>query len=356
MGLRTSFSTKAGLHGQMKLARLLEMSERDFEKNVRELEANPLFARLVNAGALSVVPYAGARFATRRFGGWGLRTSSDGVPDLIDGQGDVVLLIQRVGQERFEEFFLGDAALTDEDRARECGISAKEARRLREFVDRVYIQSEFEASPAETAAPRVFSPVAGVEIVDGRPLLAFFNREIWKGRYRPNEAGRERLKSSLPPREFKRVESFLRQLEFADRRKSTLYLVLESFLAAQADFFITGDPGRRRPLTQLSLATDLEISPSVLNRLLSNKSIQLPWGLETSLKTFVPSSKALIRDRLHDLALAHPELSDQDLGLEIRRLWGTKLSRRSVAQYRKELGLGGRGRRNSKRPPPERSA
>ncbi|HXS99525.1 MAG TPA: hypothetical protein VN915_02520 [Elusimicrobiota bacterium] len=350
MGFRTANSAKAGLHGQMKLARLLEMSEKDFEKNVREVEASPLFARLVSAGALAVEPYSGARFASRRFGGWGLRTSSDGVPELIDGQGDVVALIKRVGQERFEELFLSDAALSDEERARRCDISPGEARRLREFVDRVYIQSELETPGADAAAPSVvYSTVAGVEIVDGRPALAFFNREIWKGRYRVNEGGCERLKAAVPPREFKRLESFLRQLEHLDRRKSTLYRVLEAFLDAQADFFVTGEPGRRRPLTQLSLATDLEISPSVLNRLISNKSIQLPWGLETPLKNLVPSSKMLLRDRLYDLMLELPELSDQALRLEIESRWNAKLSRRSVAQYRKELGLGGCGKRSPRR-------
>jgi hypothetical protein len=346
MSPRVTFSVKAGMHGQMKLARLLEMSEREFEDNVRELESLPLFSRLKLAGAVGVEPYSGTRFASRRFGGWGVRTATDGLPDLIDGQGDVVQLIRRVGQERFEELFLGDGASSDENRARLCGISLKEALRLRDFVDRVYVQSEL-ASPSVEASPaEVYSAVAGVEIVDGRPVLGFFNREIWKGRYRVDEERFGRLRADLSPKELRGAESLLKRLEFLDRRKTTLYRVLEALLVAQADYFVSGIPDRRRPLTQLSLAMDLEISPSVLNRLLSNKSIQLPWGLEAPLKVLVPSAKSLRLDGLYALAQAQPQLSDSGLQKEMARRFAAKLSRRSIAQYRQDLGVGRRGKRD----------
>jgi hypothetical protein len=329
----------------MKLARLLEMSEREFEDNVKELESLPLFSRLKLAGAVGVEPYSGARFASRRFGGWGVRTATDGLPDLIDGQGDVVQLIRRVGQERFEELFLGEGAASDERRAELCGISLADSRRLRDFVDRVYVQAELSSPAAQAAPSAVFSAVAGVEIVDGRPVLGFFNREIWKGRYRVDQERFGRLRGSLSPKELRGAESLLKRLEFLDRRKTTLYRVLEALLAAQADYFITGAPDRRRPLTQLSLAMDLEVSPSVLNRLLSNKSLQLPWGLEAPLKILVPSAKSLRLDGLHALANAHPELSDAGLQREMARRFGAKLSRRSIAQYRQDLGVGRRGKR-----------
>lgn len=345
MGFRTTVSAKLGLHGQLKLARLMEMSERDFESRIREVEASPLFARLLKAGAVRLEPYERSRFAARRFGGWDLKTSSEGLPDLLNGNGEMVQLIQRVGQERFEECFLKDDELSDEDRARSSGITPAQARQLREFVNRLYIQAEFESPAAESATPKVFSAVAGVEVSDGKPVLGFFNREIWKGRYRVDSDKYALLKGSLPQKESQRLEQLLRQLEFLDRRKSTLYRVLEALLEQQADFFVTGDPDRRRPLTQRALASQLEVTPSVLNRLLSNKSIQLPWGLESPLRTLVPSAKSLLRDRFHGFALAHPDLPDEALRRELERAFGAKLSRRSIAQYRKELGLGGRGRR-----------
>jgi hypothetical protein len=251
-----------------------------------------------------------------------------------------------VGQENFEENFLRDEeGRSDSERARRCQITPDEARRLREFVDRLYVQSEF--SDSNQAAPsQTFSAVAGIDMENGRPVLGFFNREIWKGRYRVNEGKRAELIRSLSDADARRAEKLIAELEFVERRKSTLFLVLEEIVKAQAEYLKTRDPGKRRPLTQKSLAEKLEISPSVINRLISNKSVRLPWGLEAPMKTFVPSGKAILRGHLHDIAVKNPGLSDEALRLEIKRLHGAALSRRSVAQYRKEFGLGGRGNRH----------
>lgn len=88
----------------------------------------------------------------------------------------------------------------------------------------------------------------------------------------------------------------------------------------------------------------------MLNRLISNKSVRLPWGLEAPLKVFVPSAKIMARERLHDLAVASPALSDEGLRVEMRRVHGLSLSRRSISQYRKELGLETSGLRAPARP------
>jgi DNA-directed RNA polymerase specialized sigma54-like protein len=123
---------------------------------------------------------------------------------------------------------------------------------------------------------------------------------------------------------------------------------LEEVVSAQAEFLLSRDPSRRKALTQRALSQRLDVSPSVLNRLIANKSVQLPWGLEAPLKVFVPSAKAILRDHLYQMAVESPELSDEALRRELKRRYGAELSRRSIAQYRKELGLGGTGGRVSR--------
>ncbi len=269
MGFRTASAATTGLHGKLKLARLLEMREDEFEKSVRDAEASPLFSRLVQEGVVVVEPYEKARFAARRWAGYNLRAgTSDGIADVLDGQGELVALIREIGQERFEEAFLQGEASSDQARAKACGVTLEQARRLREFIDRVYIKGEFETPSTGPAAPLVCSAVAGIELADGRPVIGFFNREIWKGRYRVDDARRIRLKQALPPEQFRKLERFLSRLEFLERRKSTLYRVLEAVVAAQADFLIGGKPEDRKPLTQRALAADLDVLPSTLNRLI----------------------------------------------------------------------------------------
>jgi plasmid maintenance system antidote protein VapI len=127
--------------------------------------------------------------------------------------------------------------------------------------------------------------------------------------------------------------------KFADKRKTTLYRALEILLNIQTDYLATGEPGRRRPLSQKTLAKNLEVHPSVLNRLVSNKSTQLPWGTEAPMSVLLPSAKEVNLERLYSIAAAKPELSDEKLRAELKARHGIDLSRRSVAQYRKEMSL-----------------
>ena len=338
-------ATSGVIQGRMKLAHLMTMSEAESEDLARRLEAAPLFGHLAAAGVVTLAEFPGARFAARRFAGYGLRLSGGGLPELVDGNCDLVRLIQRVGQERFEEWYLGAEASSDEERARGCGISVGEARKLREFMDRAFIAGEFEG-PAAPAPETVFSAVAGIEIAAGAPVLAFFHRDVWKKRYLVDKDKLGAYLRATPAAEEGEVRQLLSRLELLEQRKSTLYRLLEEILALQAEYLRTGEPARRRPLAQKAVAAKLGVDPSVLNRLISNKSVQLPWGLEAPLATFFPSAKDINRERLCVLAEANPGLTDAALAREMERLYEVRLSRRSIAQYRKELALVGPRRRS----------
>ena len=239
-----------------------------------------------------------------------------------------------------------DAGHSDEERGRLCRIATEDAARLRELVDRLYVQAEFDDSSSIAAPAKVYSAVAGISVEGGKPSLAFFNRQIWKGRYQLDDKKYVQMLGALSPDEVRRLDGFLREMGLIDRRKTTLYRVLEALIEAQSRFFVTGNPGDREPLTQKELSDRLDVQPSVLNRLIATKSIQLPWGLQAPIKTLLPSRKSLLRDRLHDLIREAPETTDQDLCRKIERLYGAKLSRRSISQYRAELGVENRRRRS----------
>ncbi len=345
MSLRFATAAVLRLQGRIKLSRLLEMPERDFEKRVRELEADGLFRRLMELGVLRVQAYPRPRFFARRFEGRELRAANEDLPELLDGRGDLAKLIAEVGRDRFEACFLSDDVLTDEERARRCGISVPDAGRLREFVDRLYVRSEFESPQGAPVPSTAYSAVAGIVVEAGRPVIGFFNREIWKGSYEFDQAGRATLQATLPPDEFRRFDRFIQKTELMSRRKTTLYRALELIVEEQAEYLATGDPDRRRTLTQSAVAARLEVAPSVLNYVISNKSVETPWGMEIPLKTLLPSRKTILRDRLYDVATEQPHATDALLRDELFRRCGARVSPRSITQYRKELGLGGCGQR-----------
>lgn len=335
LGLKTGLR----LYGGLKLARLLEMREEEFAKLARELEKKPAFERLQRAGVLSRRPFPKAYFAARRWAGWNLQPASEGLGELLDADSDVVRLLRRIGRGRFESAFLRNEA-SDQERARRCGITPAEAKRLRELLDRLYIKEQFETQAPPPA--KVFSAVAGIALDGGTPVLKFFHREVWKGEYAVDEQRLKALLASAEPGEARRLSRFAQRVGFLGRRQTTLYKALQALIQAQAGWLTTGDPLKRQPLTQRSLATALGVDPSAINRLLSNKSLELPWGTEAPMKALVPSGKAVSRERVGELARKRPELSDEELRQVLAAEFQIHLSRRSVAQYRQDLGLGPR--------------
>jgi hypothetical protein len=342
--LNAGARTSASVLGALKMSQLAAMSEEEFAKTLKELEGGRVFELLKTSGALSLSEFPAARYAARKYAGYGLKLSGGDLPELADGAGDLVALIQSVGQEKFEACFLRDAVLSDIERAEECDITVKDAERLRDFVNRAFIQGELEGK-AEGPASAVYSAVAGIQLKDGQPELAFFNREIWKGRYKVDPDKLAQLLPGLDLAERARVEKLLRKVEFADKRKTTLYRALEILIGVQADYLVTGEPGRRRPLSQKTLAKNLEVDPSVINRLVSNKSLEMPWGMQAPMEVLLPSSKKVNLERLYAIAAEKPELSDEGLRAELKGRHGVDLSRRSIAQYRKDLKLAASGNR-----------
>ncbi len=340
----TGAKASTALMGALKMAHMAGMSEEEFEKYLKEMEGGRVFQLLKASGVINLAEFPAARYAARQYAGYGLKLSGGDLPELADGAGDLVALIQGVGQEKFEACFLKDAVMSDIERAEECDITVKDAERLRDFVNKAFIQAEFEGA-VEAPAAKVFSAVAGIEVKDGEPLLGFFHREIWKGRYKVDSDKLAQLLPGLEPAERNRVEKMLRKVEFADKRKTTLYRTLEILISVQAEYLTTGEPGRRRPLSQKTLAKNLEVDASVINRLVSNKSIQMPWGMEAPISVLLPTSKAVNLERLYSIAAEKPELSDEKLRVELKTRHGVELSRRSVAQYRKDLSLAASGAR-----------
>ncbi len=332
--------TGAGIQLQIQLRQTLEMPERNLQQEIQNIEASEDFGLLKESGALRINPYSDARWAARRFAGRELRVSDSNLPEFLDGQESLAEIIRRMGQERFEECFLKGDFLSDEERAKICGAPLDEVRKIRGFLDDFYIRSEFaSASPPPEAPRKSYSVVAGIQLENKKPVLAFFSREIWKGRYQIDALKKEELLARLPPKRARDVSGLAAKLLLIERRKSTLYQVLEILIEFQADYLASGDLEKRRPLTQRAVAQKIGVSTSSLQALVSNKALELPWGLEAPLKSLMPTSKAVSLGQINALAAEFPGLSDAELSRALVNLLGLKLSRRSVAQYRSELGI-----------------
>ncbi|WP_164716321.1 RNA polymerase factor sigma-54 [Paenibacillus whitsoniae] len=139
---------------------------------------------------------------------------------------------------------------------------------------------------------------------------------------------------------------FLRSLE---QRRDTILRVARALAEEQADYLRQG-PAGLKPLTLREIADRLGLHESTVSRAVSGKYAQTPWGVK-ELKSFFASGlqtdvgdtassasvKAQIQTRILEENYAFP-YSDQQLA-ELLRQEGIRISRRTVAKYREELGI-----------------
>ncbi len=133
-----------------------------------------------------------------------------------------------------------------------------------------------------------------------------------------------------------------------EQRRQTMYNVTESILKFQRDFF---DKGTKylKPLVLKDVSEDIEVHESTVSRATNGKYVQTPRGL-FELKYFFTSGvqkgdegvsstsiKSTIKDLIESENRKKP-LSDQKIADKLKEK-NIKISRRTVAKYRDEIGI-----------------
>ena len=141
---------------------------------------------------------------------------------------------------------------------------------------------------------------------------------------------------------YQRASMFIDVLK---QRQETLFNTMSAIVKCQREYFLSGDERDLKPLGQQQIADMIGKDVSVVSRAVSNKYVQLPWGVK-SLKSFFSedingSSRHEVYDDLKKLVeaedKAHP-LSDDALCERLKSM-GYQLERRTVAKYRDVLKI-----------------
>lgn len=153
-----------------------------------------------------------------------------------------------------------------------------------------------------------------------------------------------------------RMNSAVWLIKSIEQRRRTLYNVMEAIIALQQDFFDHG-PKFLRPLIMKQVSEQIEVHESTVSRAIANKYVATPHGL-VSLRSFFSTAvhnstggqdvaatkvKQKIKELIASESSADP-FSDQTLG-DILCQHGIKISRRTVAKYREELGIASSAKR-----------
>lgn len=146
-----------------------------------------------------------------------------------------------------------------------------------------------------------------------------------------------------------KIDSALWLIKSIEQRRLTIYRIAREIVELQRDFLEKGLK-YLRPMTMQDIADRIEMHESTVSRATTQKYIQTPQGL-FELKFFFSSEikakdgrvrssvsvKKMIEEIIAGEDVAKP-LSDQKIADELKRL-GAKISRRTVAKYRNELGI-----------------
>lgn len=134
------------------------------------------------------------------------------------------------------------------------------------------------------------------------------------------------------------------------QRQRTIYKVTKSIVKFQREFFDKGIE-HLKPLVLRDVAEDIEMHESTISRVTTNKYVQTPQGLfelkyffNSGISTTEGSSVASesVKNRIRDIvAQENPKkpFSDQKI-VDMLRVHGIDIARRTVTKYREMLGIG----------------
>lgn len=234
--------------------------------------------------------------------------------------------------------------------AKELDIDEKEVQEIYDYI------KTLEPKPGRlyedgSADVKYIIPDAIIEYIDGEYVIIL--NDVTAPRLNINKFYREMLRKEMDieASEFlkEKLSSAMWLIRSIEQRRMTIYNVVKSILKHQREFFENGEKALK-PLTLKEVADDINMHESTVSRATNGKYIQTPRGLY-ELKYFFSSGlstkegedisstsiKAMIKEIIEDEDPKKP-LSDQKISNMLRDK-GIKISRRTVAKYRDEMGI-----------------
>lgn len=192
-----------------------------------------------------------------------------------------------------------------------------------------------------------------VEKVQGRWIVRYNGAGIPELRINRRYRGMLKHRGSLDKnaKKFlsKKLNSAQWWIQSLQQRKDTMVRTMRAILHHQFPFFENG-PGNLLPLKMEEIATEVDVHPATISRVVRDKYVQTPYGVfplrhffggglatESGEDIATTNVKRRIEAIIADEDPASP-YADQKI-TEILNEQGIKIARRTVAKYREELGL-----------------
>lgn len=350
LNMRLKASQRLALLGRLRMAEWIEMPEREFARQVEEIEKDPLFQKLFYPG-----DQAGGVVRRQRWPGGRMSSGFYELNEAVAAGGDRVKVeealgeraallpkIQKMGRQAFERYFLySEEGVSLPDIAERTGLSLVDVRAIHDMLLEIGAQEEFSLPNRDASMSRAYSCLARLSLEEGgEPVYEFFSPHWARGMYQIRYDLLEDWKQGdrLSGDEKRRLRHLLKRLEIVNLRQNTLFRIIESLTKLQAEFLRSRKDDRKRPISLRMLARRLDLAPSTVSRALSGRSVRMPWGVETPLISLLPGRRNVLREVVGKW-LEEPDLHSTDAQLveRLRQEYGIQVSRRTVNAVRNEL-------------------
>ncbi|MCB4756473.1 MAG: hypothetical protein LHV69_05485 [Elusimicrobia bacterium] len=344
-------SQRTVLLGRVKMAQAVKLPETEWAKLLAEIEKDPLFQELLGASSSGqhIVRYKKAsRFGmagqfydmqeANVVGGSGVSPES-----LIAQKKQLLALIKKLGQEKFEKYFLyREEGESVENMANVCGISIDEVKQVNDFILNMSVLSEF-YYPSMLQNPQLLKPTLVGRIVkneDRTYSISFFSPHLARGTYEINYAALRLWQKGkkLGRPEAARLRRYIGVLEMSNLKQGAFFRVLDYLVDVQKDYFDTQDDTKMAPVSLRHVARQIKFAPSTISRVLSFKSVLLPWEREVLITHLMPGQRRVllsIIEKIH--SHSQKRVTDAELARKIGETHGIKVSRRTITACRHVL-------------------
>jgi DNA-directed RNA polymerase specialized sigma54-like protein len=338
---------------RIRLSGLLMLKEDRFAEVIKDLEGEPLFERLMYSRNRSerILHFKKFPFTalSRNFYELNEKLAADSgsfdMQSFLSGKQEVMGAIKRLGRDKFERYFLyNTGGLSLEEIASECALKEQDAKRINGFINEVSIHGEFLGPGTADYGSRInYTRIAAIEKGgENEFIINMFSPQFVRGKYVVDYERLEALKKqgAFSPEELKKIRRLIEKLETVNIRKSVIYQVIKSILRKQSAYFRTGLLAELRPFAQKELAAGLAVDESSVSRAVYGRSLVTPESGEKPLGFFLPSRKDIRKNLIRDIIDGErAALTDSAIRDRLRETSGISVSRRSVADCRKELGI-----------------
>jgi DNA-directed RNA polymerase specialized sigma54-like protein len=342
---------------RMEQSNLLEMPESEFQRFITEIEQSRLFNRLYRQEKL--VRYR--RFPRTDISSSFYQLNEETVADrgsfdvdsLLANKEYIVRLIQKIGRDKFKQYFLlPESGMTPDEIADECDLDVAQVGKINRLIDEFSIMSEFYHPSAVSSGAIHYSKVATIEKDKEGFFIGYLSPSAARGQYVIDYEKFEQAKktSAFSQAEVSEARQLFKKLELINSRKDILTQITQAIVDKQALYLESSDLKALLPFSQKELAKKLGIAPSSISRTISGRSVETPWGAEVPLKRFFPGPKIFKKELLRQLLETEKDIaSDNEIRNRLQERFGVAMSRRAVSNLRSELRFSpGRGKRRAR--------